>query len=99
MNDYHKLARSKFPYGRIVGDGRIAVVRKCRQGSTNRWRINLYKEFDHASRMVEEPCSGQCQGTHLHFLVILCPDPDMPKTAPVTKPVEPPPPLFRVLRP
>src|SRR6267154_4651972 len=97
MNDWHKLARKKFPFGELRGSGRWACVRRCGQGRTKRWRISLHVDQDHAEKASARECSFGCQGCWNHFCVPVAP-PGM-STAPDLKPVAPqPPPLIAMMR-
>jgi hypothetical protein len=99
MTDFHKIARAKFPYGEIRGDGRWACVRRCGQGATRRWRISLHVDQDHADKAAERQCPYGCQGLAYHFTLPIAP-PEMPRAPePVVRTVEEPPPLFGLMMP
>jgi len=99
MNDYHKAARQKFPFGEIRGDGRWACVRRCPQKHGHRWKISLHVDMDHADRAAERECAFGCQGPiAYHFTLPIAP-PEMPQApAPPVKPVEPMPPLVGMMK-
>jgi hypothetical protein len=98
MTEYHKLARKKFPYGEIRGDGRWACVRRCPQSHGHRWQISLHVDMDHAERAAARECTYGCQGPiAYHFTLPIAP-PEATAPTPVVKPVEPPP-LIGMMKP
>jgi hypothetical protein len=96
MNDWRKLARTKFPFGEIRGEGRWACVRRCGFGATRRWRISLHVDYDHAEKAASRECPLGCKGTWNHFVTSVAPP--EPPAAPPVKPSEKAPPLFGLMK-
>ncbi|MFZ0333661.1 MAG: hypothetical protein WAN10_13230 [Candidatus Acidiferrales bacterium] len=69
MTEYQKLARAKFRWGSISGDGPHALVSKCRTP----WMIRLYKSDEMAEKREGEACQAGtlCKGCSQHFRVNL----------------------------
>jgi len=97
MNDWHKLARKKFPYGQITGDGRWACVRRCHQRLGRRWKISLHETQERAERAAARECSVGCAGVYDHFVTTVTP-PETTTPAPVVKPTVKAPPLIEAMR-
>src|SRR5882724_11760053 len=97
MNEWHKLARKKFPYGQISGDGRWACVRKCHQSLGKRWKISLHENQDRAERASAKECGFGCLGCWNHFVTPVGPAVETPALVPV-KAVAPAPPLIGLMK-
>lgn len=63
---WNKVARCKFPYARVRGEGPVARIAKCK------WTITLWpsvEEAKSANRIIDRlACGCRCQGEAGHFL-------------------------------